>query len=133
MFKHCAILLLFLSGAAAAAEPAALVQTYTAEARKADPGFAPSAAHGEAFFRAERLTADGRASCAGCHTADPRREGQTRARKVIAPLAPVANPERLTDAAKAEKWFRRNCQDVVGRACTSAEKADFAAWLISIR
>lgn len=133
MRNRLAIALLLAAGSAAAAEPAALMQTYAAEARKADPAFAASAARGEAFFRAERATADGRAACTGCHTADPRREGKTRAHKTIAPLAPAANPERLTDAAKAEKWFRRNCQDVVGRECTPAEKADFAAWLISLR
>ena len=25
--------------------------------------------------------------------------------------------ERFADAAKTEKWFRRNCNDVVGREC----------------
>ena len=26
--------------------------------------------------------------------------------------------------AKTEKWFRRNCNDVIGRECSRAEKAD---------
>jgi hypothetical protein len=29
-----------------------------------------------------------------------------------------------------EKWFTRNCRDVLGRECTPAEKADIMAWLI---
>jgi hypothetical protein len=52
--------------------------------------------------------------------------------KAIAALAPTANGERFTDSAKTEKWFRRNCNDVVGRECTAAEKADTLAWLLSL-
>lgn len=123
----------FATAAAAAASPADLLQAYTAEARQASAGFTASPGRGEAFFRQERATANGSAACTGCHTDDPRKEGRTRARKPIAPMAPAANPERLTDSAKSEKWFGRNCQDVLGRACTAAEKADVAAYLISIR
>ena len=133
MHKLLILLFTFAASSAAAATPSDLLQAYVAEARQANPAFTASASRGEAFFRQERATELGRAACAGCHTADPRKEGQTRVHKTIAPLAPSANPERLTDAAKAEKWFGRNCKDVVGRSCTAAEKADFAAWLISIR
>jgi signal transduction histidine kinase len=35
--------------------------------------------------------------------------------KAISPLSPVANPERFRDAAKVEKWFKRNCSDTLGR------------------
>lgn len=133
MHKMTTLLLALAAGSAGAAAPADLLQTYVAAARQANPGFTPSAVLGETFFRQPRATAAGQAACADCHGDDPRKGGRTRAHKTIAPLAPVANPERLTDAAKAEKWFGRNCQDVVGRACSAAEKADFAAWLISIR
>jgi hypothetical protein len=40
------------------------------------------------------------------------------------------NPERFTDTAKVDKWFRRNCKDVASRECTAAEKADMLAWLL---
>ena len=133
MRKTLPLLLALAAGAASAATPDQLLQSYAAEARKTDGGFAPSAARGEAMFRREHAGEAGRASCAACHTDDPRKEGRTRAHKAIAPLAPAANAERFTDAAKTEKWFGRNCKDVLGRACTSAEKADFSAWLISIR
>jgi hypothetical protein len=53
--------------------------------------------------------------------------------KVIAPMAPAFNTERFTDAAKTEKWFRRNCNDVVGRECTPGEKADVITWLLSLK
>ena len=65
-------------------------------------------------------------SCATCHGDQPTAEGKHIVTgKRIAPLAPAANPERFANSAKAEKWFRRNCQEVVGRECSAAEKADF--------
>lgn len=92
-----------------------------------------SAARGEAFFRA-RISRDGQTeSCASCHTDNPKAAGKTRANKAIEPLAPVANAERFTDPAKVEKWFRRNCKDVLGRECTAQEKTDFVAFLISVK
>jgi hypothetical protein len=48
-------------------------------------------------------------------------------------MAPVANAERFTDAAKVEKWFKRNCSDVRKRACTANEKGDFIAYLLSVK
>ena len=36
---------------------------------------------------------------------------------------------RFTDPAKTEKWFRRNCTEVLGRECSAAEKADFIQFL----
>ncbi|MBP9654300.1 MAG: DUF1924 domain-containing protein, partial [Rhodocyclaceae bacterium] len=45
--------------------------------------------------------------------------------KAIKPLAPRAEAARFSDPAKVEKWFRRNCTEVVGRECSAAEKADF--------
>ena len=55
-----------------------------------------------------------------------------RARRSRA-LAPAANAERFVDAAKVEKWFRRNCNDVMARECTPAEKADVLSWLMTLR
>jgi len=48
-------------------------------------------------------------------------------------MAPAFNDKRFTDAAKTEKWFRRNCNDVVGRECTPAEKANVLTWLLSLK
>jgi hypothetical protein len=53
--------------------------------------------------------------------------------KVISPLAPAFNPQGFTDPAKTEKWFRRNCNDVMGRVCTTTEKADVLAWLLTLK
>lgn len=69
-------------------------------------------------------------SCATCHGTDPRAAGRhARTGKVIEPLAPAANPVRLSDPATIEKWFRRNCEWTWGRGCTAQEKGDFLSYL----
>lgn len=73
-------------------------------------------------------------SCASCHTATPTVPGKHASTgKAIGPLAPAFNPERFADTAKTEKWFRRNCNDVLGRECTAAEKADVLSWLLALK
>lgn len=117
-----------LSSAAYAADPAGLLAGYLAEARKVNAAFAPSAQRGAQFFGAHHGS---NWSCATCHGAPPTGEGKhARTGKRIAPLAPAANAERFTNQAKVEKWFRRNCNDVLGRACTPSEKADVLAYLV---
>jgi hypothetical protein len=69
--------------------------------------------------------------CALCHTEDLKRNGKHAVTgKPIEPLAPSANPKRLTDAEHIEKWFSRNCKWTLGRECTPQEKGDF---LVMIR
>nr|HET7859952.1 DUF1924 domain-containing protein [Caldimonas sp.] len=73
-------------------------------------------------------------SCSSCHGAVPTEAGRHAATgKPIAALAPAFNPERFVDAAKTEKWFRRNCNDVLGRECSAAEKADVIGWLRTLK
>ncbi|HMM46821.1 MAG TPA: DUF1924 domain-containing protein [Thiobacillaceae bacterium] len=117
------------AGLAAAAEsPSSLMAHYVQIAGV--PVSALSAARGATFYRAEHPGRDGsKQSCATCHGASPTQTGKTRVGKAIEPLAPAANPQRFTDAAKVEKWFRRNCKDVLQRECTAQEKGDFIAWL----
>lgn len=125
-----------LGAAGAAAAPAQpLLAELAAAAAKANPGFGGfSVERGASFYRAERLRADGtKAGCTGCHGADPRAAGRTRANKQIEPLAPSANAQRFTDPAKVEKWFARNCVDVLERPCTTTEKGDFVTYLLSVR
>lgn len=119
---------------ASAATPQEMQGNYAAEARKNDASFKASGPRGESLFRTERTTANGeKQACATCHTADPRQAGKTRALKPIEPMAPSVNAARFTDAAKVEKWFGRNCNDVLSRPCNAAEKADFITWLLSIK
>ncbi len=124
---------LAMSSLPALAQPgisAALLDSYRVTARQEEPGFRDfSARRGEAFFRAQ----NGGVSCASCHSDSPKGAGKhAKTGKVIEALAPVANAQRLTDPAKVEKWFKRNCNDVLQRACTAREKGDFVTWLISV-
>lgn len=126
----CVAVLAF-SNSAAAATPADMRQEFAAAAKAATPGFAGlSAARGEQFFK----TTHGKEwSCATCHGARPVGDGKHAVTgKVISPLAPAANAGRFTDPAKTEKWFKRNCNDVLGRECTVAEKGDVLEYLLTL-
>ena len=116
-----------MSGAPAhAVTPLEQLATFSAQAA------APAQAErGQQFFAAKH----GKEwSCSSCHGAAPAAPGKHASTgKPIGPLAPSANPERFTDVAKTEKWFRRNCNDVVGRECTAGEKADLMSWLIALK
>jgi hypothetical protein len=71
-------------------------------------------------------------SCASCHGSDLTAAGRhKRTGKPIDALAPSANPQRLSDAGKIEKWFRRNCKWTIGRECTPQEKGDFLRFIQS--
>lgn len=108
-----------------AATPGELLAGYAAQA-----GSAVQAGRGQQMFTAQH----GREwSCATCHGRLPVQPGKHAATgKSIEALAPQHNAQRFTDPAKVEKWFRRNCNDVIGRECTAAEKADVLAWLITL-
>jgi hypothetical protein len=68
--------------------------------------------------------------CASCHTANPDQPGKhIRTGKLIKPLAPSANSERLSDIRKVRKWFKRNCQWTLGRECTPQEKGNVLLYL----
>jgi len=124
--------LMLLSAHALADSPASFMARYAQEAGVAVTALSP--ARGEALYRGEHPGKNGAMqSCASCHTSNPKQAGQTRVGKRIEPLAPVANPGRFTDAAKVEKWFRRNCTDVLARECSAQEKGDFIAWLNQIK
>ncbi len=71
-------------------------------------------------------------SCASCHSSELSRAGEhLRTAKRIEPMAPSVNAERLTDPAKIEKWFGRNCEWTLGRDCTPQEKVDFLVFIQS--
>jgi len=115
-----------LAATAQAATPIELLSRYSAQA-----GSVPLAERGRALFTARH----GREwSCSSCHGDIPTGAGRHASTgKTIAPLAPAFDAERFTDSVRVEKWFRRNCNDVMGRECTTAEKADVIAWLLSLK
>lgn len=112
--------------AAHAATPAEMLAVYSAQA-----GVPAVPARGQQLFTTRH---GGEWSCASCHGAVPTRtEKHASTGKSIAPLAPGFSPERFTDVAKTEKWFRRNCNDVMKRECSAAEKADVLSWLMTLK
>ncbi len=115
-----------LAPMARAATPAQLLAQYSAHA-----GGAAAPARGQQLF----TTRHGQEwSCSSCHGAVPTQVGKHASTgKPIAALAPAISTERFTDAAKAEKWFRRNCNDVLARECSAAEKADVLSWLMTLK
>ena len=136
MFRISYILgLVFVAGLAAqpafAETPNEILASIQKEAA-GTPGFQGfSAARGESFFKAKH---GGEWSCASCHTENPVALGKhAKTGKVIDPLAPSANAERFTSPKKVDKWFKRNCNDVLSRVCTPQEKGDMLAYLLTVK
>jgi hypothetical protein len=106
--------------------PAAQLQRWSAEAGQ--PG---NAKQGQVFFNTQH---GAEWSCASCHGTPPTAKGQhANTGKAIAPLAPAFNAKAFTDSAKVDKWFRRNCNDVLSRECSAIEKADVLAYLNNLK
>lgn len=115
-----------VSASAGAADPLSAIE---ASARKEGQFTGFSADRGALFFRSKGSDW----SCSTCHMPDPRQPGRhTVTGKTIEPMAPVVNPQRLTNEAKVEKWFKRNCRDVIDRECTALEKGDVITYLRSL-
>ncbi len=134
--KHglLAILLAGAGAAAAAAMPQEMTAAYAAEAARQAPGFQPSAKRGAEFYARRFAVSEKMPACTACHTDSPTQPGRHAVTgKAIKPLAPRAEAARFTDPAKAEKWFRRNCSEVLGRECSPAEKADFIQFLTEVK
>ena len=136
MFRISYILgLVFVAGLAAqpafAETPNEILASIQKEAA-GTPGFQGfSVARGESFFKAKH---GGEWSCASCHTENPAALGKhAKTGKVIDPLAPSANAERFTNPKKVDKWFKRNCNDVLSRVCTPQEKGDMLAYLLTVK
>jgi hypothetical protein len=128
--KRIALALLLLTGAATvqAETPKDFVGQYAAEA---GAGFKPSADRGKEFFNKDFGVSQDMPSCTTCHTRDIKASGKhVITGKVIEPLSPAVTADRFTTSKKVEKWFKRNCKEVLGRECTPAEKADFIQFTI---
>lgn len=123
---------LFTAGEARAETPQELLAQYEAEAGAETPSFKGfDAGRGQRLYESSFTTSRGESACTTCHTADPALAGKTPAGKRVEPLAPSANPRRFTDRARAEKWFDRNCKQVIGRVCTAEEKGDLLTYFLS--
>jgi hypothetical protein len=123
-----------LASSYSAAEPRrdAILAGLLAQAKKDEAGLTRfSAERGAAFYKANHKGGKpGTTSCTSCHGNSPLDKGKTRVGKDIEPMAVSKNPARYTDKDDVEKWFTRNCNDVLGRACTAKEKGDFLAYMM---
>lgn len=134
--KHHSITLLACLAAtltlplAAAANP--ILDGYHTAAKQENAAFKDfSAAAGQKLYT---TVGPNQLSCSSCHTDSPKATGKhAKTNKVIEPLAPSANPKRFSDAAQVEKWFKRNCNDALARACTTQEKGDFMTYVLSVK
>lgn len=124
-----------MTSLAEAQSPSSMLQRYEKEAKGNDAGFSTfSIDRGRRLYQMKSQNSKNKdLSCASCHTEDPRSAGKTRANKIIEPMAPAVNPQRFTDSKKVEKWFKRNCDDVLNRPCTPQEKGDFITYLMSVK
>ncbi len=130
-----AVLSVLVVPAVAGANPGrdAILAELSAQAKDQASGFAGfDAGRGDVLFR-HRHTGGKPATpaCTSCHGPSPIQAGETRAGKVIDPLAVSRTPERYSDPEKVAKWFRRNCNSVLGRECTAREKGDFITFMTS--
>jgi hypothetical protein len=104
---------------------------YASAAKAADPTFAGFSAargktlHTQTFTGGKPDTP----SCTSCHGTDPRASGRNATGRAIDPVALSATPTRYTDPAKVEKWFKRNCTEVMGRECSATEKGDWLSYM----
>lgn len=114
------------------AETPSEIQASIRQEASATPGFQGfSAARGEQLFKSKH---GNDWSCSSCHTENPAVTGKhAKTGKAIEPLAPSANAERFTNPKKVDKWFKRNCNDVLGRVCTAQEKGDVLTYLLSVK
>jgi cytochrome c553 len=131
--KTCLLTLLLLPFAASAAARDDLLNSYATAAKVASSAYSGcSPARGEKLHNTQFSTGKPETpSCTTCHGANPRLAGRTPSGKLIDPLAASLSPTRFSDPLKVEKWFRRNCIEVLGRECTPLEKGDWLSAMIS--
>lgn len=110
-----------------------LLARYLSAAQTAKPGFSAFSSGRGAALHTTKFSGGkpDTPSCSSCHSPDPRQSGRTPTGKTIEPLAVSLNPSRFSDPAKVEKWFARNCQEVIGRECTPIEKGDWLSQMMS--
>ncbi|MBA3058607.1 MAG: DUF1924 domain-containing protein [Gammaproteobacteria bacterium] len=123
-----------LSGVALAGPREDLLAQYASAAKAANPAFSGfSAQRGQTLYAQKFTTGKPDSpSCTSCHGTNPRTAGKNATGKVIDAVAVSVTPARYTDASKVEKWFKRNCNEVIGRACSATEKGDWLTYVTSL-
>jgi len=134
MFRSSAFAALGAALACCSSLPAQAADTTMAQQLahwSAQAGAGGDAARGQRFFNRSH---GGEWSCSSCHGTPPIGTGRhANTGKTIKPLAPAFNPGAFTSTARIDKWFRRNCNDVLKRECSAMEKVDVLAYLNGLR
>jgi hypothetical protein len=159
MKRFAALIALVLWSASVQADtPQEILERYADLAKTEDSGFDGfSAERGEKLYHQKGVVIPvvGYVSCASCHLPDPRLEIVAHKSKIlcrachvindeehphpdkakvrtIGPLAASTNSKRFTDQKVVEEFLRVNCRLVFKRECTTMEKGDVLAWLVSV-
>ena len=151
---------LLITRSGRAETPQQVLAGYAAQARAQEPSFAGfSAERGETFYREPHQVKGagvyGKWSCSSCHLKDARYsvlahrtdipcrtchvindwehpDPKHAKKRHIGPFAPSANPKRLSDPRYVEAFLKLNCKLLLQRECTTLEKGDVIAYLMSI-
>lgn len=123
-----------LSSLAVAGPREDLLAQYTSAAKAANPVFGGFSAQRGQTLHTQNFTTGkpDSPSCTSCHGTNSRTAGKNATGKVIDAMAVSATPTRYTDPAKVEKWFKRNCNEVIGRECSAVEKGDWLTYVMSL-
>ena len=126
----CAAIL--FAGAAQAGVCEDQLAQYASAAKAETPGFAGFSAERGKTLHTQNFTGGkpDTPACTSCHGKDPRGTGRAPSGKTIEAMAASVTPARYTDPAKVEKWFKRNCTEVLGRVCTAQEKGDWLTFML---
>ena len=105
---------------------------YATAAKAQTPGFAGLSAERGKTLHTQNFTGGkpDTPACTSCHGKDTRGAGRAPSGKTIDAMAASVTPARYTDPAKVEKWFKRNCTEVLGRVCTPQEKGDWLTFML---
>jgi cytochrome c len=125
------IIFLSLSVYAQSKEVKSYITGLNAEVLKAEPTFQGfDAKRGEVIFTSKHIGKRGKEiSCISCHTNNLSNKGENFfTGKVIEPLSPSVNAERLSSV---KKWLRRNFNDVYNRKGTAKEKGDVLTYIMT--
>ena len=104
------------------------------EAKQENSSFVDfSVKEGEKIFSTSHMGKKGEmVSCTSCHNIDLTTMGKNVfTNKLIEPLSPNKNSQRLTNVKDVEKWLKRNFKDVYNREGTTQEKGDVLYYINS--
>lgn len=132
--KYLAIGLFFTTSLMAASPEVVQYMNELSKTAKAEnnsfSGF--DAARGKEIFTSTHTGKQGKPmACTSCHTQNLASTGKnTLTGKVIDPLSPRANLQRLTSTKEVTKWLKRNFNDVYAREGSAQEKGDVLTYIM---